>query len=153
MSVTTIVESFHQEHSTFFRNADRWHDGEMADEEFLAFLEEMGRSHFRDEEEILYPAMQAAQNAVKPGLIEDYVAAHQEVWHRIEAIRRWTDEGRPVGGDLRWVVEHIKKHARSEEEVLFPAAERHLGTAKLQELQRQRPQREHRREETPAVRS
>lgn len=138
--MTTIVETFHQEHNTFFRTADRWQDGEMEDEEFLAFLEEMGRVHFMDEEKILYPAM---EHAVKPGLIKDYVEAHQEVWHHIEAIRRWTDEGRPVGDDLDWVVEHIKQHARSEEEVLFPAAERHLGAEKLTELQHRRQQPSH----------
>lgn len=152
--MTTIVEAFREEHSTFFRAAGRWQDGKMADERFLSFLEEMGRTHFRDEEQILYPPM---ENAVKAGLLEEYVAAHQEVVHRLEAIRRWVDEGRPVGEDLGWVVEQIKKHAGSEEGVLFPAAERHLGAEMLRELQGRRPQQERerkrKREETPVVRS
>lgn len=109
----------------------------MSDEELVGFLEEMSRVHFRDEEQILYPAM---RGFFPTSELNAYEQAHREVAERLAAARTVLEEGRPVSDRLSRIVDDVKAHARSEEEALFPAAEGKLGAERLAELQRRRQQ-------------
>lgn len=131
----SILASLQAEHDAFFRAADRWRDGELADEDLVEFLEGMARVHFRDEEEILYPAL---ADAVPTSRLDSYRQAHREAVARLAAIREALAAGQPPAGQIKQVIEDVSAHARSEEDSLFPAAAERLGPEKLRDLQRRR---------------
>lgn len=131
----SIVASLREEHDRFFRYAQGWRRGEMSDEEFVDFVEDLVRVHFRDEEHILYPAM---SGIVQQGELAAYEQAHREVAAELAQIRSSLANGGPAAARIARLADDIAAHAQSEEERLFREAERRLGPKTLADLQEKR---------------
>jgi iron-sulfur cluster repair protein YtfE (RIC family) len=97
---------------------------------FFSFWEQEGERHFRDEEELLLPAVAphvpAAHGAVVRMLVE-----------HVELRRRAADLALTPGAeldDLHALGERLQQHIRHEERTLFPLIEEALPEAELGEL-------------------
>lgn len=93
---------------------------------FLRFWEREGRTHFREEEEILLPAFAGYGDPAHP-LVARALCEHVAIRQRAATVSDSVDELVALGSALA-------AHVRLEERELFPLIERTLPPAALAEL-------------------
>ena len=96
---------------------------------FVAFWRDVGQRHFREEEELLLPAISRHVPA-------DHEAVVRVLTDHVEIRRRAADveAGDPELEQLHELGGRLRDHIRHEERVLFPLAEESLPAAELDRL-------------------
>ena len=96
---------------------------------FLAFWREEGQRHFREEEELLLPALARHVPA-------DHEAVVRVLTDHVEIRRRAADvaAGDAELAQLQELGERLRNHIRHEERVLFPLSEEAMSEAELAKL-------------------
>ena len=88
--------------------------------------------HFRDEEEILFPAY--AQRAGETPLLRRILEEHMQLHGLVRALRAEAAGGAVSPDSLRTLGGLLHRHVRAEERELFPAVEAALPDAELRAL-------------------
>ena len=120
----------------------------------LRYFDESGPRHNLDEEESLFPRLQAGSNAAMLADIQRLEKEHQETSalhdQVAEIYKRWISDShlsedlvRKLGTITKQLLETYRTHIRMEEEVIFPYAAETLGLDALlaigSELKARRP--------------
>lgn len=122
----------HDHHAALFvalrlRRADAETAGEVRSA-FRAYWEEHGRRHFREEEEILFPAYAAFGSAHHP-LLTRALGDHVAIRRLAQEVL--ADAGVPVLAELG---AELERHVRLEERELFPLIEEALPEDELKRV-------------------
>jgi hemerythrin-like domain-containing protein len=96
---------------------------------FVAFWREEGQRHFREEEEVLLPALSRHVPADEPAIVR-VLTDHVEIRRRAHDVER----GDADLDALHELGARLRDHIRHEERVLFPRAEGVLAPAELEQL-------------------
>lgn len=103
-------------------------------EKFLRFYETNGKTHFREEEEVLLPACaRVVRIDAEPAIIR-MLAEHAIIRARIQDLARAVEKNEDVALLLVELGQRLHDHVRFEEEVLFPRVEELLGETGLAEV-------------------
>ena len=130
----------HDHHQSLFLSQRlRRVEAESADEvirAYLSFWHEDGERHFREEEEILFPAY-AEHGGLEDPLLAKALLEHIQTRALVKSIERDLAGGGQSALDLdrlRRLGELIHDHVRLEEREIFPAIERSLPDDAMQEM-------------------
>jgi hemerythrin-like domain-containing protein len=96
---------------------------------FTAFFNDEGNRHFREEEELLLPALSAHLPADDPAVVR-VLTDHVEIRRRAAEL----EAGATRVEALHALGTQLRDHIRHEERVLFPLAEARLPTEELNRL-------------------
>jgi len=122
------------------RRAEQLHSGlraaamRAAAERFLRFYQRKGRTHFREEEEVLLPACARHVRIDKEPAMVRMLAEHALIRARIEELARALAAGSGIEPLLVELGQRLHDHVRFEEEELFPRVEAILGEEGLAAL-------------------
>ena len=103
-------------------------------ERLLRFWEKTGRQHFREEEEILLPALARHKALDEDKQVMRMLAEHAAIRARIEELREALEAGEPVEKGLAELGRMLNDHVRLEENEIFPRIEATLQEAELAAL-------------------
>ncbi|MBI2909392.1 MAG: hemerythrin domain-containing protein [Chloroflexi bacterium] len=111
--------------------------------ELVGFFDGELRTHFRHEEEALFPALEQAIG--RDGPIAVMLAEHQSFWESIAALHRKVDELEGGAEDgarttrllATSVADFLRNHIAKEDMILFPIAEQELTHQKLEDVARE----------------
>lgn len=130
----------HDHHQSLFLSQRlRRVEAESADEvarAYLAFWQEDGERHFREEEEILFP-LYVEHGGLEDSLVGQALLEHVQTRALVGAIERDLAAGDPNALDLdrlKRLGELVHDHVRMEERRLFPAIEEALPAQATDEL-------------------
>jgi hemerythrin-like domain-containing protein len=103
---------------------------------FIAYWDPDGRNHFREEEEILLPALVRYVDP-EPPIIARVLSDHKRIRGLVEDVSDWPrlERLRALGADL-------EQHVRREERELFPLIEHSIPESELVELAHQLTERD-----------
>lgn len=101
---------------------------------FLAFWEEKGKIHFREEEEILVPAYAIHVSVETDADVVRMLADHAAIRGRIRRLEDRLATGEPIAAELTELGSVLQAHVRLEEDVIFPRMERTLSGAEMERL-------------------
>lgn len=93
-------------------------------ETFLGFWEANGKSHFREEEDVVLPTLGRFGDAFTPE-IQQMLRQHIDIRGRIDVLaEKVADRADPSIAELRELGEILDAHVRLEEHEIFPYVER-----------------------------
>jgi hemerythrin-like domain-containing protein len=105
-------------------------------ETFLAFWDENGRSHFREEEEVVLPTLGRFGDAFTPE-VQQMLRQHIDIRGRVDTLAEKIDaNSAPSVEELRELGEILDAHVRLEEHEIFPYVERTVPEEELIAMQR-----------------
>jgi hemerythrin-like domain-containing protein len=112
----------------------------------IRYFDSSAPHHHEDEERDLFPALLEAMPGSDPVCIRELTASladeHRELARLWARLRSWIaviERGEtppPDAGEIQSFVDLYERHARREEEELFPMAERLLGEPELEQIGR-----------------
>lgn len=94
-----------------------------------------GRLHFREEEEIVLPRLDPADD--EDGLVERVREDHEWLRQAFDDLKRLRDTGQPATERLIETGRRLGEHARLEEDALFPKLQETVSGRELEEMRRQ----------------
>ena len=100
---------------------------------FVAFFDAGTIPHFREEEELLFPLLVEAAQAV-PEVLERVLVEHVQIHALLRQVRAGVLAGSVEPGLMRQVAERLEAHIRLEEKELFPLIEEAVPAPALAEL-------------------
>ncbi len=110
-------------------------------EAFLTFARGPLSVHFREEEEILLPALEPHLHVASDAQCQRLLQEHKQLWMQVEAVERALASGTPTDELILELANSLEKHIHFEERELFPRIENILPEEALQSLgARLRPQ-------------
>jgi hemerythrin-like domain-containing protein len=97
--------------------------------ELVSFYNDKLATHFRAEEEVLFPVMQSIASESR-ALVEGLTRDHQRIRSMIEQLNGGSGLSKIIFdiGDL------LERHIRKEERELFPLFQKHVSTAEAQPI-------------------
>ena len=101
---------------------------------FLAFFASETRTHFRDEEEHLFPLLVGAEESVT-ALLTRALLEHQQLHALVAALEADVSTGDVSEEHMRELAEALEQHIRFEERTLFPLIETVASDNALRRLQ------------------
>jgi hemerythrin-like domain-containing protein len=105
-------------------------------ETFLACWDENGRSHFREEEEVVLPTLGRFGDAFTPE-VQQMLRQHIDIRGRVDTLAEKIDaNSAPSVEELRELGEILDAHVRLEEHEIFPYVERTVPEEELIAMQR-----------------
>lgn len=134
---STLVPLSHDHHHALvearrLRRAAGGTDAAAVAAGFLRFFEDESVRHFREEEELLFPAVADVLEAREPVL--QALVEHQRLHALAARLRALGEEGADPSEAMREAEELLDAHVRHEERVLFPLIERLLDEETLTRL-------------------
>jgi hemerythrin-like domain-containing protein len=103
-------------------------------EEFIQFWDKDGKSHFREEEEILIPAYALHVSIEKDQDVMRMLADHAMIRAKIGKLVSLLSNNEAFEIDLMELGEILQSHVRLEEDVIFPRMEKTLTEEELQKV-------------------
>jgi hemerythrin-like domain-containing protein len=100
-------------------------DRTIAAKGFVAFFETDTLTHFREEEETVFPLV-VTQPSAEPILARAMID-HLRLHALVHDLKETLDTGAPSGRTLRRIADLLEKHIRFEEKEVFPMIERLSG--------------------------
>lgn len=99
---------------------------------FIDFFDSETVSHFREEEEIIFPLVVDAPEAL--ALLTQLLLEHVRLHALVQALRSEIDRGAPSAAAIRELATLLEQHIRTEEKGLFPLIERIVPPVRLDEI-------------------
>lgn len=103
-------------------------------QKFLRFWEKAGKTHFREEEEILLPAYARHVPLEQDVDVVRMLADHAFIRALVEDLRAALDSKQPVENPLSALAHRLHDHVRLEENHIFPRIEQTLTEDELRAL-------------------
>ena len=130
----SLVPLSHDHHKALVQGRRLQRVGEDSDagtvaRAFLRFFARETVRHFREEEELLFPAVRDCPAAREP--LTQALLEHERLYALTKLLREAVDSRRPITPIMRELGELLVAHVRHEERVLFPLIEELLGDAAL----------------------
>lgn len=92
--------------------------------DFVVFFETETRTHFREEEEVVFPPV--VDEAEAEPILARVMLQHLHIHALVHTLRSELEGGTPSAGALSSVANKIEEHIRFEEKTVFPLIERLL---------------------------
>ncbi len=105
-----------------------------AAERFLRFWNKTGRTHFREEEEVLLPAYARHMPIDKDAAVVRMLAEHAAIRAAAADLERLLADGLSVEETIAALARTLHDHVRREENEIFPRIEKTLAAAELASL-------------------
>ncbi|MEA2434771.1 MAG: hypothetical protein QOG54_2228 [Actinomycetota bacterium] len=96
-------------------------DRTIAAKNFLAFYDTDLLTHFREEEEMVFPL--AVTYVDSEPLLAQVMIEHLQIHALVHDLRGMLDQGAPTAWSLRRIADVLEKHIRFEEKSVFPLVE------------------------------
>lgn len=101
---------------------------------FLRFARQSLTVHFRDEEQILLPALEPYLDTASDAQCQRLLREHQQLWEQIDALEGALSDGNFHAEMMLELASSLEKHIRFEERELFPRIEKVLPEEALASL-------------------
>jgi hemerythrin-like domain-containing protein len=107
-----------------------------AAERFLRFWNKTGRTHFREEEEVLLPAYARHRRLDEDAAVMKMLAEHAGIRAAAADLERMLAEGLSVEETIAALADTLHDHVRREENEIFPRIEKILAESELETMGR-----------------
>lgn len=101
--------------------------------ETVRFFQSNLTTHFRAEEEALFPLIRKTCPQAEP-LLDALIAEHAEMRTRVEALEQTASDTTTLTAQLKAFGDLLERHVRSEERELFPMCEANLPEDEAEQL-------------------